>query len=46
MSEGKGDLDWNGKYLEVKGSGARLGSRGNSSSILTNIQKSQFFSKL
>jgi hypothetical protein len=36
MSEGKGDLDWNGKYLEVKGSGARLGSRGNSSSILTN----------
>lgn len=36
MSEGKGDLDWNGKYLEVKGSGARLGSRGNSSSILSN----------
>lgn len=36
MSEGKGDLDWNGKYLEVKGSNARLGSRGNSSSILTN----------
>jgi len=25
---GKGDLTWNGKYLEVKGSSARLGGRG------------------
>lgn len=24
---GAGDLDWNGKYLEVKGSGARVGKR-------------------
>lgn len=36
MSKGKGDLTWNGEYLEVKGSNARLGSRGNSSSILEN----------
>ena len=28
MKEGKGDLDWNGKYLEVKGTGARMGKRG------------------
>lgn len=27
MSAGKGDLDWNGKYLEVKGTAARLGKR-------------------
>lgn len=28
MVGGKGDLNWNGKYLEVKGIGGRLGSRG------------------
>ena len=27
MSAGKGDLDWGGKYLEVKGTAARLGKR-------------------
>ena len=27
MSESKGDLDWNGNYLEVKGTAARLGKR-------------------
>ena len=27
MSESKGDLDWNGSYLEVKGTAARLGKR-------------------
>ena len=27
MSAAKGDLDWGGKYLEVKGSSARLGKR-------------------
>jgi hypothetical protein len=27
MTGGKGDLNWNGKYLEVKGSKARLGKR-------------------
>ena len=27
MTGGKGDLSWNGKYLEVKGSKGRLGSR-------------------
>jgi hypothetical protein len=27
MSSGAGDLDWNGEYLEVKGSNARLGGR-------------------
>ena len=27
MSETKGDLDWNGNYLEVKGTAARLGKR-------------------
>ena len=27
MSTGAGDLDWNGQYLEVKGSQARLGGR-------------------
>lgn len=28
MSESKGDLDWSGSYLEVKGTAARLGGRG------------------
>lgn len=28
MVESKGDLNWNGLYLEVKGSSARLGGRG------------------
>lgn len=27
MKDGKGDLNWNGHYLEVKGSSARLGGR-------------------
>jgi len=27
MSASKGDLDWNGKYLEAKGTNARLGKR-------------------
>tara|TARA_R110002020_G_scaffold27072_2_gene87194 strand:+ start:1968 stop:2993 length:1026 start_codon:yes stop_codon:yes gene_type:complete len=27
MSKSKGDLDWNGEYLEVKGTSARLGKR-------------------
>ena len=27
MSASKGDLDWNGKYLEAKGTSARLGKR-------------------
>lgn len=27
MKDGKGDLNWNGYYLEVKGSSARLGGR-------------------
>lgn len=27
MAAGKGDLDWGGKYLEVKGTSARLGKR-------------------
>jgi len=27
MAEGKGDLDWNGQYLEVKATDARLGKR-------------------
>lgn len=27
MATGKGDLDWGGKYLEVKGTAARLGKR-------------------
>lgn len=27
MASGKGDLDWGGKYLEVKGTAARLGKR-------------------
>lgn len=27
MREGSGDLDWKGKYVEVKGSGGRLGGR-------------------
>jgi hypothetical protein len=30
MKGGKGDLDWNGKYLEVKGTAARLGKRDHS----------------
>jgi hypothetical protein len=27
MREGSGDLDWNGSYVEVKGSGGRMGGR-------------------
>ena len=27
MREGSGDLDWQGKYVEVKGSGGRMGGR-------------------
>ena len=30
MKGGKGDLSWGGKYLEVKGTGARLGKRDHS----------------
>jgi|TARA_R100000027_G_C2242044_1_gene92303 hypothetical protein len=30
MKGGKGDLDWSGKYLEVKGTAARLGKRDHS----------------
>jgi hypothetical protein len=43
MSPGKGDLDWNGKYLEVKASGARLGSRGNNPSLLTNSNLAKMY---
>lgn len=38
MSSSKGDLDWDGKYLEVKGTAARLGKRDRAYS---NFQKSQ-----
>lgn len=38
MAAGKGDLDWGGKYLEVKGTAARLGKRDRS---YTNFDSSE-----
>ena len=39
MSKSKGDLDWSGEYLEVKGTSARLGKRDRASAnfIKTNL---------
>ena len=36
MASGAGDLDWDGKYLEVKGSSARLGGRDRKFSSFNN----------
>lgn len=41
MSKAKGDLLWNGNYLEVKGSNARLGTRGTNPSLLPSSKLGQ-----
>ena len=41
MSESKGDLDWNGEYLEVKGTSARLGKRDRASTNFNNTSLGQ-----
>jgi len=41
MSEGKGDLDWNGEYLEVKATSARLGKRDRASTNFNNTSLGQ-----
>ena len=47
MTGDKGDLSWNGKYLEVKGIGGRLGSRNTTiPDTLPLIQKKNSFPEL
>ncbi len=41
MSKSKGDLLWDGNYLEVKGSNARLGTRGTNPSLLSSSKLGQ-----
>ena len=45
MASGAGDLDWGGKYLEVKGSKARLGGRDRLASFFKGTKLAQLKSK-